>query len=440
MKILFTAFMMQDWGGVAQDLILKARGLKEAGHTVDFCYLRNADMPPKMRGDTVRAGSYPAPELGDGVTVHTLAGFFGVPVISYGSPKRMRLWKKRAEKYDLIIHEIPGPNPVQTLDDKEYWKQLYDIDTPQIISAHDANFRDLYPYLIHVADKIRGISCTNQAGYEALSWFPAPRAFVGAPHPVLNWEKQKSWSERKPQAVSAHVWKAWKHHDMQVRAAPYLKKTKLIMAGDGIERRYMTSPKKTKEKYIGIWDKAVKYGMDYRGLIPTADIFKLYRQSRVMLDTSWSAKFMNLGCHFNRSIIEGYNNGCVPICIAENMIEDGFQLKMFKSGKTHFEINHDCTPKELAQLVDHVAHLHEDDAMSIVERGRKILLKFFDYRTSSLEYIKLAKGKPAGVYPELETGKLNKTIRASADRYLSRIKPKIASVAAKRGKKGCIKS
>jgi hypothetical protein len=209
--------------------------------------------------------------------------------------------------------------------------------------------------------------------------------------------------------------------DMTVRAVPYIKNTHMIMAGDGIERRYMTSPDKCKDKYKGIWAKAEKAGMDYRGLLTSADLQKLYRRSRVMVDTSWSKKFMSLGCHFNRSIIEGYNNGCVPICVRENMIEEGFQLQMFKAGKTHFEIAHDCKPRELAELIDHVSHLHEDDAQAIIDRGRKILLKFFDYRKSSLDYIKLAQGKPAGVYPKLETGKLNKKIQANAERFLTKI-------------------
>jgi hypothetical protein len=175
MKILFTVFEMLDWGGIVQDLEWKARGLVEAGHSVDLIYLKNADMDPKMRGNTTREGSYPS--YFKGATCNTLAGYFGVPVISYGSKDRLRKWYKRASKYDLIIHEIPGPNPAKPgqVDTKNYWQKLYDHDTPQIISAHDANYRDLYPYLVHLAPKIKGISCTNQAGYAGLSWFPAAR-------------------------------------------------------------------------------------------------------------------------------------------------------------------------------------------------------------------------------------------------------------------------
>jgi hypothetical protein len=188
----------------------------------------------------------------------------------------------------------------------------------------------------------------------------------------------------------------------------------------------MTSPNKRKEIYGDMWERAIDAGMIYKGMLPADKLHKLYRNSRVMLDMAWSDKFKNLGCHFNRSIIEGYNNGCVPIVVAENMIEDGFQRQMFRSGKTHFEIAADHKPKELAQLIDHVSNLSADEADEIIRRGRKILTRFFDYRVTSLQYIDLANGKPAGVYPKLETGKLNKKIVAAAERYKDKVRRKVA--------------
>lgn len=415
MKVLFAIFEMMDWGGIVADLEFKARGLTEAGHKVDIVYLHHKDMDPKMRGLTKREGAYDS--FFKGAQVHTLAGYFGIPIIGYMGKARLQKWKKRTEKYDLVIFENT-PNPANTADAQGNWIRVFDTACPNILSIHDANFRDLYPFMIKIADKIQGVSCTNQAGYAALSWFPAPRAFVGAPHPVLDWEKQKSWDERKPQVVSAHVWKAWKRHDLQVKAARFLKESDLVLCGSGIEYHYMTGTKR-KEKYGDMWERAIAAGhMSYRGMMPSPDLQKLYRQSRVMLDTAWSNKFANLGCHFNRSIIEGYNNGCVPIVVTENMYEEGFQRQMFVAGKTHFEIAADHKPRELAQLIDHVANLPAEEADQIIARGRKILTRFFDYRKTSLQYLDLAAGNPAGVYPKLETGKLNKKIVAAADRYM----------------------
>lgn len=435
MRILFTFFELLGWGGIVADLEYKARGLTEAGHQVDIVFLRDTDRDPYIRRDTEQKGSYPS--FFEGATVHTEAGYYGIPVVSYGSKKRLDKWRKRTEKYDLIIHEIPGPNPLRSgsRDDQFWWRNLYrKVDTPQIISAHDANFRDLYPHLIYVAEFIKGISCTNQAGYAALSWFPAPRAFVGAPHPIMDWDSQPTWKERNKQAICAHVWKGWKHMDMAVRAYPYLE-SEMIMAGDGIERRYMTAPKKFKPRYEGIWKKATDAGMDYKGMLTEKQLNKHYRRSRVMLDTSWSKKFMGLGCHFNRSIIEAYNNGCVPICVHENMNEEGFQLAMFKAGKTHFEISNTATPKEIAAAVDHAVNIKTSEAEEMLYNGRKVLKRFFDYRKTSLEYIKLAQGKPAGVYPVLETGKLNKHITAKAEKYLEDLEVHFKNRGKKKAKK-----
>lgn len=428
MKVLLTIFECMDIGGIGTDVDWKIRGLMEAGHEVDVIMLRQADIEPKMRGRTSQTGATDGPL---GLQIHPRAGFFGLPVIGYGSKKRLKQLHKRFEKYDTIIHEIPGPDPAKNLDTEEYYIRLYQHDVPQIISAHDANYRDLYPYLVNVAPYVKGISCTNQAGYEALKWFPAPRAFIGAPHPIFNWDEMPSWEDRKKRVICAHVWKAWKHMDYLVRAVPKVKDTKIVMCGDGIERNYMTSENKRKERYGTIWEDAIEAGMIYKGMLPADKLHKLYRNSRVMVDMAWSRKFMKLGCHFNRSIIEGYNNGCVPIVVAENMIEEGFQLQMFKSGKTHFEIAANHKPKELAQLIDHVANLPTAEAEEIIRRGRKILTKFFDYRKTSLQFLDLAAGKPAGVYPKLETGKANKKIKAAAERYME---GKVARKLAKKGK------
>jgi hypothetical protein len=208
------------------------------------------------------------------------------------------------------------------------------------------------------------------------------------------------------------MWKDWKHQSDIVKAIPFLKKSRMIMAGDGLERRYMTSPTKCPPKYEGLWDAAKDSGrFKYKGLLPPDHLFKIYQNSRVMVDLSYSTTFNNLGNHFNRSIIEGYNNGVVPICVDQNMREVGMQRKLFKAGVTHFEVSPDTSPKELAELIDYAAHLKEDDAMEMITKGRRILSRFFDYRKSSLDFLKLAEQEPCGVYPELERGSVNAAIK-----------------------------
>jgi glycosyltransferase involved in cell wall biosynthesis len=417
MKILITIFEIQDYGGIVGDIELMIRGLQDHGHECKLIMLRNIDRDPYVRRDTVRQGSY---ESITGGQVNTLSGWYGIEVHGYGSGRRLKQWKALTDEYDLVIHEIPGPKP----DVKDHWLKLYDINTPQIIVAHDANFREMYPHVALVADKINGIACTNHAGYVALEWFPAPRAFIGAAHKVLNRKIQTPWRDRMDTAVCAHVWKAWKHMDQVVRAAPYIQEYgyHLVMGGDGIEGRYMRSKDKCKERYKGIWKRAMRSGMEYRGLMTHSELFKVYRSAKVMIDMSWSKKFMALGNHFNRSIIESYNNGVVPICVRENM-EDAVkaQVTLWKEDgpkKNYVAVGNDCSPELLADTVSEVMKMHPDDAEQIILNGRKILKRYFDYRTTSLEFLKLAEGKPAGVYPKLEIGKMPNGFEEKIDAYL----------------------
>jgi hypothetical protein len=145
--------------------------------------------------------------------------------------------------------------------------------------------------------------------------------------------------------------------------------------------------------------------MDYRGLMTHDEIFDLYRRSRVMIDMSFSRKFAKLGSHFNRSLLESYNCGLVPICTDVNM-EDAFtaQITLWKPGKTHIKFPYDAPPSELAYIVENALSMKEDDAMQIVANGRRILKKYFEYRKFAQDLILLAKGEPAGVYPRLEVG------------------------------------
>lgn len=411
MKILLTIFEIQDYGGIVGDIEFLIKGFREHGHQVDLILLRGNAGGMSVRKSTGPRGSYQSASGGE---CNTLAGWYGIKVLGYRSHGGILEWRKMANTYDLVIHEIPGPKP----DPEGYWRLIYDIDPPQLIAAHDAHFRDMYPHISLVADKIKGISCTNHAGYKSLEWYPGPRAFIGAAHGALDWEKIPPWQEKKKQAVCAHVWKAWKHMDQVVAATQFLDRSLMIMGGDGIEGRYMRSKDKCKPKYHGLWDLAKSSGhFDYRGLMTHEELFRHYESSRVMVDMSYSRKFHALGNHFNRSVIESYNNGVVPICTTQNMRENSPQVPLFDDGQTHIAVDHGITPEDLALTIDWAVNLQEKDVAPMIAKGRKILLDHFDYRKVCLEYLRLAKGEPAGIYPVLETGVMPEGFLGYAERF-----------------------
>lgn len=193
--------------------------------------------------------------------------------------------------------------------------------------------------------------------------------------------------------------------DQVVAAAPHLKTSGVVMGGDGIEGRYMRSIEKVKPKYKGLWEAALASGrMSYAGLVSHEKLFDIYEKSRVMVDMSYSRKFHALGNHFNRSIIEAGNSGCISICTTENMHENSPQVPLFEDGQTHVAVSTDIDPQELAEVMDWAVNLTQQAVIPMIANVREILMKYFDYKKVCLEYLKLANGEPAGVYPVLETG------------------------------------
>ena len=254
MKILMTVFQMLDYGGIVQYTENLAKGFVEQGHKVSVVLLRNSDLDPRERqADTIVEGNYKSTIAN---RAHAANGWYGIWIYSYGSKRQRRIWRKYAEKFDLVIHQIPVPEA----DKYGHWRKLYDIETPQILVSHDAHFPLRYPHLIDIADRIVGIAAVNPASLASLAEFPAPRCMIGSPHVPLDWDESAPWNHRAFQFASAHVWKPWKHMDTVLRTIPYTRRLKVFnwIGGDGIEGRYMRSVDKCKPQYEGIWQRALE--------------------------------------------------------------------------------------------------------------------------------------------------------------------------------------
>lgn len=418
MKILMTVFQMLDYGGIVQYTETLARGFTEQGHKVKVVLLRNSTRDPYMRqDDTTVQGNYKSVIAN---RASTLYGWYGIKVYSYGNKRQRRLWRSYAEKFDLVIHLIPVPEA----DRQGAWKKVYDIETPQLLISHDAHFPKRYPHMIDIADKVVGIVAVHIASLNSLEEFPAPRCLIGNPHVLLDWDSQKDWDDRRARFVSAHVWKPWKHMELVVQAIPHLHNTQNWLAGDGIEGRYMRSKDKCKPKYKGIWRRAEKAGMVYAGMCSPDKLMKRYLNSRVMVDMSFSNSFIEFGNHVNRSTLEAYNGGCVPLVVAENMHEIGVSAKdrLFFNGKTHLEVMCDVTPKELAQRIEEAVHMPAGRANKIIERGRELLATHWDYRVVAQQILDFSKLKKTGMYKEILRGKMTDNIVGKRNLYMSRIK------------------
>jgi glycosyltransferase involved in cell wall biosynthesis len=370
MKVLIPIYEIQDYGGITAHTEFLMRGLKEHGHEVGLVILRNNDQPPYAKKATGPKGSYKSYSGGE---VHLLAGWYGVPIMSYGTPARAEVFVQQAKNYDLIIWDLPCPYK-----DEGAWRELYEIDVPQVAVIHDAHYERAYKHLDDVAHRLSFVAPVNESAFGALAKFPGKRKLINNGHEMLDWKSFTPWDKRARTAVCAHVWKAWKQMHRVVEAAPYCSST-IIMGGDGIEGRYMRSKDKCKPKYVGMWEMFTQSRNHYVGVVTPDELYALYQSSRVMIDLSWNERFAKYGCHYNRSIVEGANNGCVPLVTTEFFAGS----RVFPEG-TYFSIEKDAPMQALADCIDTIM---DSDVKSMLFDLRCIISDHFDYRKTSLQYL-----------------------------------------------------
>lgn len=374
MKILIPVFEIQDYGGITGHTELLMRGLKEAGHTVDLVILRNSDRPTYIKKPEGPRNSYRS-ECGG--MVHLLSGWYGVKVIPYGTEQKAREFANWfAQSFDYIIWDLPCP-----YNNEGAWQILYESGVPQVAVIHDAHYQRAYRHLDDVADKLKFIAPVNESALGAVQPFPGDKRLINNGHEILP-ESKRIFIARNKIAVCAHVWKAWKNMHRVVEAAPYCDHAHIIMGGDGIEGRYMRSKEKCKPKYKGMWDAFNASEHEYEGVMIPEELFKHYERARVMIDLSWNERFASYGCHYNRSIVEGANHGCVPLVNKEFFAGS----KIFPED-TYIGVPKDCSPKELARWINLACSLRQEEADQILGKLRVILKTHFDYRRTSLAYL-----------------------------------------------------
>lgn len=381
MKICIPMFEIQDYGGITGHIEYLARGLMEHGHEVEFVLLRNNAQDPYRRKSTGPAGSYPSVFGGE---VHLLAGWYGCVVRSYGDLRHARETKEYLRTFDFIIWGLPCP-----YNNEGEWIELYDNGVPQVACIHDAHYPKAYRHLDSVVDYLAFLAPVNESAYGALGTWPGEKRLINNGHKLADWSAQTPWHLRSPAAVCAHVWKAWKRMDRVVAAAP-LCKYPVIMGGDGIEGRYMRSVNKCKPKYAGLWNNflAGEY-CAYVGILPEEALFALYKSSRVMIDISYAERFAEYGCHYNRSIVEALNYGCVPLMNYQAMAGS-----IVFPGKAYNVVSDKYTqnPELFAMNIDANINMDPDLAEDIIREGRKVLSANFDYRRTCLQYLEPVQG------------------------------------------------
>lgn len=409
MKLLMTCFPLNDYGGIVTQVEIIKKGLEKLGHTCDFVMLRHVDREPyENKFETHIPGTFGSAVANQANVIY---GWYGVPVHGYAGRHRLKAWRKFANRYDGVIHQIPVPKPDADGD----WRGIYDLDVPQMCVVHDVYMSKFYPHVIDIADKVQGIAATNQAQFNATLGFPGLRTLVPTTHILKDWDNQWGWKERRPRFVSAHVWKAWKNMDRVLRAIKHLPEgVENYIGGDGIEARYMRSVNKCKPKYKGLWKQALKHGMNYHGLVGHKQLLAAYSNSRLHVDLSYLPQAIKhgYGMHPNRSLLEAFNYGCITLLTEETALGWVFDDLVLT-------VPHAAPPEQIADTIaDAVRDGMHSKAARMLEGGRALMKKHFSHVKCASSYVSILKGEKTPYAMERTRTKLTQDMQDARDAML----------------------
>jgi glycosyltransferase involved in cell wall biosynthesis len=419
MKIFVPMHIFNNFGGIINHNEQLIAGLKDLGHKVTFAYIKPTHTDPKPVDVTICPEGY---ELGPGtgVPVHQGKGWIA-PYYSLKNGASIRKFIEDANNHDIVIWQsIFGFKNSETEQFIDWIPMIEEVNSKQIVIIHDGNLKKLYSWIHKFSHKFTGIACVHPAAYKSADFMPVPRNMILNPQDLTVLPEPGFFENRQDVILSLQTFKRWKRVDDLVFAVPYIN-GKVIVAGDGMERAYMTSPDKCKPEYhcsldkdpdaksemIGrkIWDNALSTGnMEYLGFITGTQRDKILKTSKFLIDTSWTNTY---GEHFNRVIVDAMRVGVVPI--ARNLGVSDFEHgngTLFKVDKNYLMIPSDATPKQFGEKINKFFKIDKSQYLEMTKRNYEVL-KLFDRRVIAQQYIELAMGKDAGYYENNIVGNPN---------------------------------
>lgn len=394
MKILMTIFHIQDYGGIVPHVEHLAQGFRELGHSVEFVMLMHQASRPQQQSTPKEHGWS---KLGTGYWFHPSKGWRGMKRFAYYDKTAREKFKDFCSGFDAVLWHIPVPTMNNATSGHAEWLDIYP-DKPNFAIIHDGNLPKLYPHILHVRDKFRGLICVHDSAYVSSEGTGMDRALIVNPFDVDGALTVRGDSfDRRNGLVAVQVFKAWKRVDTLIRAVPHIDEIRpnlrVLVGGGGIEQRYMTSEEKTKPQYRypegdRIWDRALKHGMEYVGYIPNSEVYEHLRRARLQVDPSWSRKYSAFGAHFNRTTVEAMLCGVVPV--ATDLGMKGSTI--FKPGVNYVQVPHTATPREFAEIL---CEAHDSKArwVRMTRENKEVAAAHFDRKVVAQAYIDFMKKK-----------------------------------------------
>ena len=440
MNILITMYNINSPGGIINHNENLVSGFKELGHTVDFVELlwREKTNERKTRDKTI----FETITNGTNYPVHQGRGwlFPKEKRIPYKGKINILKWKEFANKFDLVIWQIPVPTKQKDNFGNDEWPELYNLnpEVRQLAIIHDGNLQKSYPWIQHIQHHLTGLVCVHPCAYHGASTTKIPRALIFNPQVVSSPQKDwtKTWEQRVPGFISLQTFKAWKHVDDLVRSIPHMRsQTKKYLAGGGIEHNYMTSLEKCKKQYYvskendscidtrfygrRIWDVAEEFGMQWQGYISQKMARRIMQKVRCLIDPSWSKAYAKTGDHFNRVVVDGILEGAIPIArnLGISTNEEGIG-EVFKPQENYVMIPYNAQPREFADIVEWAVNISPADAETFHENNAS-LLQNFSHRNVANQFIELSRGVETGFYGKREVGNSSTQLQIKSQKILS---------------------
>lgn len=402
MKICVALHSCMDLGGIINHTEQLIGGLKELGHRVDFKELVYADRAQTMGKD----GNF---ELGHSSIPFSQGkgwNFKAENRLAYKTTAGLRTAIQILNGYDMVIWTVPVPPKNKQHLGNDKWPELYNLNpnVKQVAFIHDGNCKAGAPHLLHILDKLSALACVHACALNGASHLAIPRALVVNPQ-FMPIRDVQPWENKRPGFVNMQTFKAWKHVHELVEAIAYMPDRHpdelREIAGKGIEYQYMTSEDKCRPQYFhgseeGIerwfdgmkfWEAAEANGMTHHDYWNTEQVNEYLTSARILVDPSWSAKYSQVGGHWNRVVVDAMINGCIPVAQSLGMGDE-----LFKDGQHYIDLSvADGDPGLYAEIILEASHMTSNEAMLYRDEARKIL-PMFDRVAVAQRLIDLAHG------------------------------------------------
>lgn len=454
MKIFIADFQIAKYGGIVHYVKDMLRAFHDLGHEVDVAQMTPASTTQKAYDKKVaefesgehqrkikfhsQAGGYERDDV-VGYWFNTYYGYFLPPSNRIGVYEKdaVERWKTLVEDADIILWNFM-PTKSSAWDKKgvafDFWWKFFDLpkNIKQVFLVHDAYFDVRASNVSALKKKILFMACAHLAAYQCCSKIGIPRTLLLNPRYIEDDAKMpvRLMNKRTQDFFAAHMFKSMKHMEELIAAVPYINKgldesMSVTIAGTGIEYNYMTSPTKTKSNYmctlkrdpnlpkkldgkISLWNRALKFGMDYRGQMSGGDVQKTLLNTKFAIDPSWSEHYAQY-CftHINGFIIEAMLQGAYPVLRdyrgLANVDTSEIYDPLFENIRAII-IPWNATPKEFAEKLKEAMKMSAKKFLRDTKHNFELVKELFNSKKNAEEIIRLCRGGRKLVKKELDIG------------------------------------